>query len=69
MPSKTALVDYSKCHPDKCENGICKAIQACRYKSLKQEKAFEIPMNPFICRGCGDCVRACPSKAIQIAQM
>jgi translation initiation factor RLI1 len=70
MPSKIALVDYNKCHPDKCENGTCRAAQACRYRLLKQERLFEIPMaDPFICRGCGDCVRACPMKAIEVTRV
>ncbi len=70
MPSKVALVDYNKCHPDQCESGICKATLVCRYKLLKQEKLYEIPMaDPFVCRGCGDCVRACPLKAIEISKM
>ncbi len=70
MPSKVALVNFNKCRPETCESGICKAAQACRYKLLKQEKPSEVPeADPFICRGCGDCVRACPLKAIDIAQM
>jgi translation initiation factor RLI1 len=70
MPGKIALVDYNKCRPEKCDSGVCKAAQACRYKLLKQESPSEIPMtDPFICRGCGDCVRACPLKAIEIARM
>jgi translation initiation factor RLI1 len=70
MPGKIALVDYNKCHPEQCESGMCKAAQACRYKLLKQEKSYDIPMSdPFVCRGCGDCVRACPAKAIGISQV
>jgi translation initiation factor RLI1 len=70
MPSKIALVDYNKCRPQECDSGACPAALACRYKLLKQEKANEAPMaDPFICRGCGDCVRACPLKAIEIAKM
>lgn len=69
MPGKVVLVDFNKCQPDKCENGICKAAQVCQFKLLKQEKSYEIPMaDPFICRGCGDCVRACPWKAIIIGK-
>jgi translation initiation factor RLI1 len=69
MPSKVALVDYNKCRPDMCDNGICQAAQVCQYKLLKQEKSYEIPMaDPYICRGCGDCVRACTWKAIVIGK-
>jgi translation initiation factor RLI1 len=67
MPGKTVLVNFHKCRPANCENGICSAVKACRYKLLEQEKAYEVPLSdPFICRGCGDCVRACPLKAIII---
>jgi translation initiation factor RLI1 len=70
MPNKVALVDFNKCHPEQCEGGVCKASQACKYKLLKQEKLYEIPMaDPFVCRGCGDCVLACPHKAIVINRM
>jgi len=70
MPSKMALVDYKKCHPEKCDSGVCAAVQAYSQKLLKQEAPYEIPMmDPSDCRGCGDCVRACPMKAIEIIKM
>ena len=70
MPSKMALIDYKKCHPDQCDHGVCAAVAACKYKLLKQEAPNEIPMtNPFTCKGCGDCVRACPLKAIDISRI
>ena len=69
MPSKMALVDFNKCKPEECEEGICVAALACEKKLLTQEAPYEIPMtNPFLCRGCADCVRACPEKAIQISK-
>jgi len=37
MPTKMALVDYKKCHPEKCDSGICAAALACSHKLLKQE--------------------------------
>jgi translation initiation factor RLI1 len=70
MPGQIALVDYNKCRPDICEQGLCAAALVCRYKLLKQEKVFETPMSdPYICRGCADCVRACPLKAIRMSTM
>jgi translation initiation factor RLI1 len=70
MPDKMALVDFPKCHPEKCGDGICLAAQACPRKLLKQEKPGEIPMtDPAICKGCGDCARACPLKAIRVETM
>ncbi len=69
MPGKIALVNFNLCRPERCDSGVCQAAQVCRYKLLKQEKSYEIPMaDPFICRGCGDCARACPLKAIEITR-
>jgi translation initiation factor RLI1 len=68
MSRKMVLVNFAKCRPENCENGLCKAAGACNYKLLKQENIYETPMaDPSACRGCGDCVRACPLKAILIA--
>ncbi len=71
MPGKVALVDFSKCHPEKCDKaGICIAAQACSHKLIKQEDPYEIPMfYPSVCQGCTDCVRACPLKAIKIVRV
>ncbi len=65
--SKTALVIYDKCRPQQCENGLCAAARACERRLITQEGPNEIPMtNPALCKGCADCVRACPAGAIQI---
>jgi translation initiation factor RLI1 len=68
MQSKIALIQFDKCMPEKCEGGVCIAAKACTHKLIIQEAPGEIPMmNPSLCRGCGDCVRTCPLKAIKIA--
>jgi translation initiation factor RLI1 len=68
MAKKMALVDFNKCRPEEC--GVCPAAEACSYKLLKQEVSAEAPMtDPSLCRGCADCVRACPHKAIQVVSM
>ena len=70
VPGKMAIIDFNKCLPGECEGGICKAAQACERKLLKQEAAYEIPMtDPFLCRGCADCARACPMNAIEISRI
>ena len=70
MSGKMAIVDFNKCRPGECDNGVCLAAQACERKLLKQEQAYETPMpNPALCRACGDCVRACPMSAMQISRL
>jgi NAD-dependent dihydropyrimidine dehydrogenase PreA subunit len=62
-----ALVDFSRCRPERCEDGVCLAAKACRSHLLSQEQPGEAPMtDPTLCRACADCVRACPLKAIAI---
>ena len=68
MPNKMVVVDFSKCDPSQCQNGVCLAAQACSRKLLRQEEPGDAPMsNPALCRGCGDCIRACPLKAIRMS--
>ena len=68
MPKKTVLIDYNKCHPEQCDSGTCAAVLACPKKLLKQEAPYEPPMpDPAICKGCSECVLACPLKAIRLS--
>jgi len=70
IAKKMALVDYNKCHPEECGDGVCAASEACTDNLLRQEAPYSAPMaDPFSCRTCGDCVRACPLKAVQLASI
>jgi translation initiation factor RLI1 len=67
MLKKMALLDFNKCRPGECDGGVCAAARACPSGLLKQEAPFTIPQpEPYACRACGECVRACPQKAIRI---
>jgi translation initiation factor RLI1 len=67
MSRKLALLNFNKCRPDRCADGICAAALACPSKLLKQETPYAVPEpEPFACRACGECTRACPEKALQI---
>jgi len=67
MAKQTAVVDYEKCHPEKCDKGICLAVLACPNKVLRQEAPYEMPdPNPSMCVGCSLCAQACPLKAIRM---
>lgn len=70
MPNKMALVVFDKCQPEKCQHGNWMALSACPHKLIKQESPYHKPMfHPSTCRGCGDCARACPLKAVQIMRI
>jgi hypothetical protein len=38
-----AVLDYNKCHPEKCDKGICAAVEVCPVKVIKQEPPYEPP--------------------------
>jgi translation initiation factor RLI1 len=70
MTRKVALLDFQKCRPEKCEDGICAASLVCPSKLLHQESPYTVPLpEPSACRACGDCTRACPQKAIQLVAL
>lgn len=69
MPQPKIVVDYSRCDPSFCDQGICAAAQVCERKVLRQEKPGEMPdLYPAMCLGCIDCLTACPQGAIRQMQ-
>lgn len=64
-PSPT--IDYKKCNPRHCSGGICSAGMVCPHRAFYQETPYDFPMTDAgICAGCGDCIAACPLKAIRM---
>ena len=61
-----AVVNVDKCSAhDKCP-----AREACPTRALLQMDPGEIAVvNGALCRGCGNCVAACPDKAIKVRSL
>jgi len=60
-------IDFNKCHPERCNQGICVAGYACPHNAFFQEQPYDFPMyDASMCVGCGACSTACPSKAIRM---
>ncbi|MEA2015829.1 MAG: hypothetical protein U9O59_03840 [Actinomycetota bacterium] len=69
MPRRIAIINYDKCVPEECRDGICSAIKACKKKVIRQEEPYEIPyINTGICIGCYDCIPFCHREAIEKAR-
>jgi len=68
MPKRTPTIDYTRCHPEKSDEGLCVALLECEYGSLVQEDPYEVPeINPAKwCHSCAKCAKACPLKAIRM---
>jgi NAD-dependent dihydropyrimidine dehydrogenase PreA subunit len=64
MPKKTVVIDYQRCCPEKCVDGVCAAVLICNRKVVHQEEPYETPDPPMMCVGCGACVLVCPENAV-----
>ncbi len=68
MPKPKAVIDYIRCHPERCDTGVCAAVAECSLGVLRQDAPWEVPYTlQNFCVGCGKCRIACPFKAIKMA--
>lgn len=66
-PKLKVTVDYEKCHPERCDKGVCAAVSECPAKLWKQEEPYDLPYPiPGFCQDCSTCVESCPMKAIRM---
>ncbi|MHC4598678.1 MAG: 4Fe-4S binding protein [Planctomycetota bacterium] len=67
--TKWVILQFDRCDPRACDprEGRCRAVKACLKMLLVQEEPFEPPFHASreLCRGCEECVIACPRGAIQ----
>lgn len=67
MPKQRVIIDFGRCRPEACPDGICAATLACPKKLLKQESVNESPLpSPVAYPACADCQRACPFGAVDL---
>lgn len=60
-----ATIDYQRCRPSDCENGLCRILRECPVKAIWQEEPYEVPVADWSrCRGCSKCLTLCPHNAV-----
>ncbi len=66
-PKVKIAIDYERCDPKRCDQGICAAVLACPVKLIKQLEPRDCPY-PItgFCQECGKCLEACLMKAINM---
>lgn len=69
MPKKAVILNYQKCEPQQCENGVCQAVAVCKRQVLIQLQPFEVPqLRSELCLGCAVCTTVCTLKALEAPQ-
>jgi len=66
-PKVKITIDYKKCDPKRCDQGVCAALVACPTKLIKQIERCDYPYPVAgFCQECGKCSEACLLKAISM---
>jgi len=62
-------VDYKKCDPNRCLNGVCLSVVECPRKVFKQEDPYDPPyIVSGFCQECSKCVEVCITGAVKMLQ-
>ncbi len=65
LEKQKVAVDYKKCHPESCKDGVCQAVQECPRKLWKQEEPYDLPfVISGFCEDCERCIEVCPHNAV-----
>ena len=64
-PKIKIAIDYKRCDPKRCDQGICAVLLECPSKLVKQIEPYGCPYPVAgFCQECGNCSEACLLKAI-----
>jgi len=65
IEKQRVAVDYKRCHPESCVEGVCLIVGECPRKLFKQEEPYDPPFVIFgFCEDCGRCIEMCPHEAV-----
>jgi ferredoxin len=66
-PKVKITIDYNKCNPKRCGQGVCAALLECPIKLIKQIEPYDYPYPVAgFCQECGKCTEACLLEAISM---
>ncbi len=66
IPMSLAAIDHTMCKPNKCDGGLCLAVEVCPTNAIEQEAPFDHPYVTGGCYACKKCVESCPLDAITL---
>ena len=66
-PKVKITIDYKRCDPKRCDQGVCVAFLDCPTKLIRQIELYDYPYPVAgFCQECGKCSEACLLRAISM---